>query len=315
PTGSWCYPDQGDPLYCYAALYQNETGDCPGHFDLANDQTSYDTDPLQAGGTYFVQVSVANQCLGQGNCPDTTGTGVSYNPLYYSNVVQIVDNPPSATTTTVPAATTTVPLTTTTVPAETTTSTPAPTAASTRVGRAQDLHGVVEVRRQGGTWVPLTNNQVLYGDEEVQTGQNGSMNVTLPGGSIIELGYNSSMQLDQLAYHPPVQVVDMSLFGGVLQYLTGKLKCIQSTGRLCSEVVHTRTVAVAVRGTDLCVRYDAKHELFTLDLHQGLASAYVNATKRTILMSAGHRLTVNARGTARVSALTTAQWSADLQSM
>jgi len=309
PTGSWCYPDQGDPFYCYAALYQNETGDCPGHFDLGDTETSYDTDPLQSGETYFVQVLVANECLGQGNCPDVAGNGIPYNPEYYSNVVQIVDNPSGATSTTL-STTTTVPVTTT-EPAGTTTSVPT---TSITTGRAEDLHGVVQVRLQGGAWMPLTNNRVLYSDEEVRTGQNGSMNVTLPGGSVIELGYNSSFQLDQLTYHPPVQEVGMSLFGGVLQYLTGKLKCVQSTGRLCSEVVRTRTVAVAVRGTDLCVRYDAKQKLFTLDLHQGLASAYVNATKKTIPMTAGHRLTVDARGTARVSALSTAQWSADLKS-
>ena len=106
PPNSWCWTSQGVPLYCYWVLYENRTGDCPGHSDLADAQTTYDTDPLQVGDTYFVQVVVADSCLvDETNCPMTQ-------PLYWSNVVQIVDNPPTASTTT----TTTTSTTTTTLP-------------------------------------------------------------------------------------------------------------------------------------------------------------------------------------------------------
>jgi len=106
PNDTWCWASQGVPLYCYYVLYQDRTGDCPGHSDLADAQTIYDTDPLQVGDTYFVQVLVADSCFGSDTrCPMTQ-------PLYWSNVVQIFDNPPTASTTT----TTTTSTTTTTLP-------------------------------------------------------------------------------------------------------------------------------------------------------------------------------------------------------
>ena len=31
PNDTWCWASQGVPLYCYYVLYQDRTGDCPGH--------------------------------------------------------------------------------------------------------------------------------------------------------------------------------------------------------------------------------------------------------------------------------------------
>ena len=103
PNDTWCSASQGVPLYCYWVLYENRTGDCPGHSDLADAQTTYDTDPLQVGDTYFVQVLVADSCFGD----DTCANGAQ--PLYWSNVFQIVDNPPAVSTTTSTSTTTTLP--------------------------------------------------------------------------------------------------------------------------------------------------------------------------------------------------------------
>ncbi|HYA45215.1 MAG TPA: hypothetical protein VED59_06390 [Acidimicrobiales bacterium] len=112
PDGSWCWPANGDPLYCYYVLYNSRTGDCPGHFDLGDADTSYDTDPLQVGETYYVQVFVANHCFTEDTCQ---APGENWDPYYYwSNVVQIVDNPPTTTTTSSTTTTTTVPEATTT---------------------------------------------------------------------------------------------------------------------------------------------------------------------------------------------------------
>ena len=101
PNNTWCWTTQGVPLYCYWVLYENRTGDCPGHSDLADAQTTFDTYPLQVGDTYFVQVLVADSCFGADTC---SGGG---QPLYWSNVVQIVDNPPAPSTTTTSSTTTT----------------------------------------------------------------------------------------------------------------------------------------------------------------------------------------------------------------
>ncbi len=110
PGDDWCWTSQGVPLYCYWVLYENRTGDCPGHSDLADAQTTFDTDPLQVGDTYFVQVMVADSCFGADTrCPMTQ-------PLYWSNVVQIVDNPLVASTTTTTSTTTTSTTTTSTLP-------------------------------------------------------------------------------------------------------------------------------------------------------------------------------------------------------
>jgi hypothetical protein len=101
PHDSWCWASQGVPLYCYWVLYQDQTGDCAGHSDLADAATTYDTYPLQLGETYFVQVLVADSCFSD----DTSCHGAQ--PLYWSNVVHIVDNPPPAPSTTTTSTTTT----------------------------------------------------------------------------------------------------------------------------------------------------------------------------------------------------------------
>ena len=83
---TWCWPEQGVPLYCYFPVYQPDVaGDCPGHFDLGDTEDSYDTEPLQVGATYYVQVTSM----------DTCDAGCAYPDEYWSNVVTIVDNPPA----------------------------------------------------------------------------------------------------------------------------------------------------------------------------------------------------------------------------
>lgn len=85
---TWCWPEQGIPLYCYAVLYHDRTGDCPGHSDLGNAQNSFDTAPLRVGETYYVQVTSMDACVADGGpCP--------YPYEYWSNVVKIVDKPPA----------------------------------------------------------------------------------------------------------------------------------------------------------------------------------------------------------------------------
>ena len=119
---TWCYAAQGVPLYCYYVLYNDRTGDCPGHFDLADSDTSYDTGPLTAGSTYYVQVLVYNECFSAGNC-----TSENFNLYaYWSNVVQLTDNPPASTTTTAATTTTSTIATTTTTVAPSPLPAPAP---------------------------------------------------------------------------------------------------------------------------------------------------------------------------------------------
>jgi len=87
PTDTWCWTDRGTPLYCYAVLYHDVTGDCPVHTDLGDPAVSEDTRPLQTGATYYVQVLVEDHCFTTLTC------GSQYPTAYWSNVVKIVDNP------------------------------------------------------------------------------------------------------------------------------------------------------------------------------------------------------------------------------
>ncbi|HVS84147.1 MAG TPA: hypothetical protein VHD91_00785 [Gaiellaceae bacterium] len=78
----WCYPERGDPLYCYDVLYHYGDGDCPGHQDIGDTQTSLDTEPLTNGATYWVQVVTWDTCNGSPtNCP--------YPQEWWSNLVQV----------------------------------------------------------------------------------------------------------------------------------------------------------------------------------------------------------------------------------
>ena len=83
---SWCWPARGVPLYCYAVLYHDQTGDCVGHEDIGDTQTEIDTDPL-AKGTYYVQVTSMDSCAGE------EGVSCSYPEEYWSNVVAVTVNP------------------------------------------------------------------------------------------------------------------------------------------------------------------------------------------------------------------------------
>jgi len=82
---NWCWPERGTPLYCYFVLYHDRTGDCPGHADLGDKQTSIDIGPLKKG-TYYLQVTSMDQCVGEtGPCPSPDE--------YWSNVFTISVNP------------------------------------------------------------------------------------------------------------------------------------------------------------------------------------------------------------------------------
>ena len=82
---NWCWPARGAPLYCYFVLYHDRTGDCPGHLDVADKQTSIVVGPL-AKGTYYLQVTSMDQCVAEsGPCPEPWE--------YWSNVVTVNVNP------------------------------------------------------------------------------------------------------------------------------------------------------------------------------------------------------------------------------
>ncbi len=79
---SWCWPGNGTPLYCYYPVYHDRTGDCAGHFDVGDHQASFDSSPLTAGKTYYVQVSSMDACV-------AVSTPCDWPYEYYSNIVPV----------------------------------------------------------------------------------------------------------------------------------------------------------------------------------------------------------------------------------
>ncbi len=88
-------------------------------------------------------------------------------------------------------------------------------------------------------------------NEELSTGDQSSMGVTLQDGTLVALGPKTTLRLDQFAYEPRTDAGSMvlSLLKGSMRFVTGAI----GKSNRDSIRITTRTATIGIRGTDFIV--------------------------------------------------------------
>lgn len=123
-------------------------------------------------------------------------------------------------------------------------------AQSTEIGRIKVSKGQVTVQRAGQT-LPATPGARLQAGDELRTGADGSVGVTMSDNSILSAGPNSALMLDRYAFDTTTHQgrFDSSLRQGTLAVISGKI-AKQSPDAM---TVRTPAAILGVRGTEFVV--------------------------------------------------------------
>jgi hypothetical protein len=118
------------------------------------------------------------------------------------------------------------------------------------IGRIKVAKGQVTVQR-GGQALPATPGARLQAGDELRTGADGSVGVTMSDNSILSAGPNSSLVLDRYAFDTTTHQgrFDSSLRQGTLAVISGKI-AKQSPDAM---TVRTPAAILGVRGTEFVV--------------------------------------------------------------
>ena len=130
---------------------------------------------------------------------------------------------------------------------------PAPARAADPIGQIKTASGAVSVLRAGASSKVGPGDRVFQSDV-VATGPDGSVGITFADNSMMSLGPDSQLSLDQFAFDTTthVGVFDSSLKSGTLAVKSGQI--VKQT----PEAMHVRTpgALLGVRGTEFVVRAD-----------------------------------------------------------
>ncbi len=123
-------------------------------------------------------------------------------------------------------------------------------AQSTEIGRIKVAKGQVSVQRAGQA-LPATPGARLQAGDELRTGADGSVGVTMSDNSILSAGPNSALVLDRYAFDTTTHQgrFDSSLRQGTLAVISGKI-AKQSPDAM---TVRTPAAILGVRGTEFVV--------------------------------------------------------------
>ena len=130
---------------------------------------------------------------------------------------------------------------------------PAAARADDAIGQVKTEAGTVTVERAGKP-VALAIGDHVFQADTVVTGPDGSVGITFADNSMMTLGPDSRLALDQFRFDPTTEAgaFDSSLKQGTLAVKSGQI--VQQT----PEAMHIRTPAalLGVRGTEFVVRAD-----------------------------------------------------------
>ncbi|HMH66232.1 MAG TPA: FecR family protein [Rhizomicrobium sp.] len=122
------------------------------------------------------------------------------------------------------------------------------------IGQVKTLKGDVKVVRQGKV-LPLAVGEHVFQSDTIRT-TNSSVGITFADNSMMSLGPNSQLALDQFRFDTTTHegVFNTSLSKGTLAVKSGQI--VQQT----PEAMHIKTPAalLGVRGTEFLVRADGK---------------------------------------------------------
>lgn len=119
------------------------------------------------------------------------------------------------------------------------------------IGSIKTLEGAVEIIRQGSAVDPVAGTR-LYGQDTVKTGHNGSVGIILRDDTILSLGPDSTLDMQEFRFDPHTK--DYSL---VCRMLRGTFIFISGViAKLSPESIKIETPdgTVAIRGTRLAVQ-------------------------------------------------------------
>jgi len=119
------------------------------------------------------------------------------------------------------------------------------------IGQINNASGTVDVTRTGTPHHVATGDKVFQ-DDVISTGADGSIGITFADNSLISLGPNSELKLDQFQFNPAARTgnFDSSLNKGTLAVKSGLI--VQQNPE--SMRIHMQAATLGVRGTEFVVR-------------------------------------------------------------
>jgi hypothetical protein len=130
-----------------------------------------------------------------------------------------------------------------------------PAGASPAVGTVQKMSGPASIVRQGQT-ISASVGQEIFENDILQTGRDGSMGVVFSDDTLLSLGPESLLVVDQYVFAPRQGKFSMVLkmLRGTAAYLSGLIS------KLAPESAHfeTPSASIGIRGTHFVVKVEEK---------------------------------------------------------
>lgn len=125
--------------------------------------------------------------------------------------------------------------------------------AADRAGIVKSMTGEVVIARSGHT-IMAEPNLILYEDDVVQTGPNGKAGLILEDDTVISMGLNSRLAIENFKFKPNENKLSLivRVFKGTVSLICGQI------AKLAPDLVHIRTpnATVGVRGTHILIKVD-----------------------------------------------------------
>jgi hypothetical protein len=130
-----------------------------------------------------------------------------------------------------------------------------PAGASPAVGTVQKMSGPASIVRQGQT-ISASVGQEIFENDILQTGRDGSMGVVFSDDTLLSLGPESLLVVDQYVFAPrqgKFSIV-LKMLRGTAAYLSGLIS------KLAPESAHfeTPSASIGIRGTHFVVKVEEK---------------------------------------------------------
>jgi len=124
---------------------------------------------------------------------------------------------------------------------------------SSHIGIVKSMVGEVVIVRSGHHLNAEPNMKLIVGDI-VQTGQNGKTGLILDDDTVISLGHNSSIILNNFIFQPNEKKLSLiaRVLQGTVSFLSGQI------AKLAPNLVHIETpnATIGVRGTHVLIQVD-----------------------------------------------------------
>ena len=130
-----------------------------------------------------------------------------------------------------------------------------PACASHAVGTVQKMGGTASIIRDGQT-IPASISQEIFENDTLKTGRDGSMGVVFSDDTLLSLGPESVLVVDQYVFAPrqgKFSIV-LRMLRGTAAYLSGLIS------KLSPESAHfeTPSASIGIRGTHFVVKVEEK---------------------------------------------------------